>query len=90
MQRAIGSKMAQRPVSLIGMKSSHTPRYVIGALKVINSAISPSDFNKGDPEGINEIYGNTSNSSDIVWQPIGLKSHGGAKSKSKLEKFRRK
>jgi len=83
MQRAIGSKMAQRPVSLIGMKSSHTPRYVIGALKVINSAISPSDFNKGDPEGINEIYGNTSNSS-------GLKSHGGAKSKSKLEKFRRK
>ena len=90
MQRAIGSKIAQRPVSLIGMKSSHTPRYVIGALKVMNSAISPSDFNKGDPEGINEIYGNTSNSSDIVWQPIGLKSHGGAKAKSKLEKSRRK
>lgn len=89
--RAIGVKMAQKPISIIGMKGSHQPKHVMGVLKVM-SAISPSDFNKGQPEGINEIYGNTSNSSDIVWQPIGLKqsSHSSHKMKSKLEKSRRK
>ena len=90
MQRAIGMKMSGKPISLIGMKGTHQPRYVMGALKVMQSAIAPSDFNKGDPEGINEIYGNTSNSSDIMWQPIGLKSHSGSHKKSKLEKSRRK
>jgi hypothetical protein len=90
MMRSIGSKMAQKPVSLIGMKMSHQPKYVMGALKVMNLAISPSDFNKGDPEGINDIYGNTSNSSDVVYQPIGLKSYAGSAKKSKLEKSRRK
>ena len=86
--RSIGSKMAQKPVSLIGMKSSSAPRYVMGALKVMHSAISPSDFNKGDPEGINDIYGNTSNSSDVAYQPVGLKTP--YTKKSKLEKSRRK
>lgn len=90
MQRAIGMKFSQKPVSVIGMKGTHQPRYVMGALKVMQSAIAPSDFNKGDPEGINEIYGNTSNSSDIIWQPIGLKSHSVSHKKSKLEKSRRK
>lgn len=89
MQRTIGMKLAQKPVAVIGMKGSQTPKYVMGALKV-SSAISPSDFNRGDPEGINEIYGNTSNSSDIVWQPLGLKSYGGASKKSKLEKASRR
>lgn len=83
-------KLAQKPVAVIGMKSAHTPKYVMGALKAMQSTISPSDFNKGDSEGINEIYGNTSNSSDIVWQPIGLKSYGGASKKSKLEKRSRR
>jgi hypothetical protein len=90
MQRAIGSKMSTKPVAVIGMKGSQTPRYVMGALKVLNSAISPSDFNKGDSEGINDIYGNTSNSSDIVYQPIGLKSYAGSAKKSKLEKRSRR
>ena len=88
MQRAIGMKMAQKPVSVIGMKGTHQPRYVMGALKAMQSAIATSDFNKGDPEGINEIYGNTSNSSNIMWQPIGLKTP--YIKKSKLEKSRRK
>jgi hypothetical protein len=89
MQRTIGMKLAQKPVAVIGMKSSSTPKYVMGALKV-SSAISPSDFNKGDSEGINDIYGNTSNSSDITWQPIGLKSYAGSAKKSKLEKRSRR
>ena len=90
MQRAIGMKFSQKPTSLIGMKGSQQPKYVMGALKVMQSAISPSDFNKGQPEGMNEIYGNSSNSSDIVWQPIGLKSYGGSGGKSKLEKKSRR
>ena len=90
MQRAIGMKFSQKPTSLIGMKGSQQPNYVMGALKVMQSAISPSDFNKGQPEGMNEIYGNSSNSSDIVWQPIGLKSYGGSGGKSKLEKKSRR
>jgi hypothetical protein len=90
MQRAIGQKFSQKPTSIIGMKGAHQVRHVIGALKVMQSAISPSDFNKGQPEGMNEIYGNSSNSSDIVWQPIGLKSYGGSGGKSKLEKKSRR
>ena len=90
--RAIGVKMQMKPTSIIGMKGTHQPRHVMGALKMMQSAISPSDFNKGQPEGMNEIYGNASNSSDIMWQPIGLKmdSHSSQKMKSKLEKSRRK
>ena len=87
--RAIGQKISQKPTVILGMKGSHQTRHVMGALKVMNSAIAPSDFNKGDPEGINDIYGNSSNSSDIVWQPIGLKPGSHVK-KSKLEKSRRK
>ena len=89
--RAIGVKMQMKPTSIIGMKGTQQPKHVMGSLKVMSS-ISPSDFNKGQPEGMNEIYGNTSNSSDIVWQPIGLKmgSHDSHKMKSKLEKSRRK
>jgi len=83
-------KFSQRPISLIGLKATQRPGYVMGALKTIQSAIAPSDFNKGDPEGINDIYGNSSNSSDIVWQPIGLKSYGGSGGKSKLEKKSRR
>jgi len=94
MMRAIGVKMQMKPTSIIGMKGMHHSRHVMGALKMMQSAISPSDFNKGQPEGMNEIYGNTSNSSDIVWQPIGLKTIplvvGGKRMKSKLEKSRRK
>lgn len=90
MQKAIGMKFSQKPVSIIGMKGSQQPKYVMGALKVMQSAIAPSDFNKGDAEGINDIYGNSSNSSDIVWQPIGLKSYGGSGEKSKLEKKSRR
>lgn len=90
MQRAIGMKFSQKPTSIIGMKGAHHVKQVIGALKVMQSAISPSDFNKGQSEGVNEIYGNSSNSSDIVWQPIGLKSHGGSGGKSKLEKKSRR
>ena len=86
--RAIGVKMQMKPTAIIGMKGTHQPRHVMGALKMLQSAISPSDFNKGQPEGMNEIYGNTSNSSDIVYQPIGLKTP--YTKKSKLEKSRRK
>ncbi|NBQ17420.1 hypothetical protein EBU24_03820 [bacterium] len=80
--------MQMKPTSIIGMKGMHHSRHVMGALKMMQSAISPSDFNKGQPEGMNEIYGNTSNSSDIMWQPIGLKTP--YTKKSKLEKSRRK
>jgi hypothetical protein len=90
MQRAIGQKFSQKPTSLIGLKATQRPGYVLGALKTMQSAIAPSDFNKGDSEGINDIYGNSSNSSDIVWQPIGLKSYGGSGGKSKLEKKSRR
>lgn len=88
--RAIGVKMQMKPTSIIGLKGTHQPKHVMGSLKVM-SAISPSDFNKGHPNGMNEIYGNTSNSSDIVWQPLGLKqsSHSSHKMKSKLEKSKR-